>query len=57
MPNEDHCVANMDRKECGCRMWELTGIPCKHVVAAINYMNEDEEQLVYLKSGFMLLTD
>ena len=31
----------MDSKECGCRKWELTRIPCKHVVAAINYMNED----------------
>jgi hypothetical protein len=31
----------MDRKECGCRKWELIGIPCKHVVAAINYMNEN----------------
>ncbi|PWA77315.1 transposase, mutator type [Artemisia annua] len=41
VPNEDHCITNMDRKECGCRMWELTGIPCKHAVAAINYMNED----------------
>ena len=41
VPNEDHCVVNMDRKECGFRKWELTGIPCKHVVAAINYMNED----------------
>ncbi|PWA79481.1 transposase, mutator type [Artemisia annua] len=27
-------------KECGCRKWELTGIPCKHVVVAINYVNE-----------------
>jgi hypothetical protein len=22
VPNEDHCVVNMDRKECGCRKWE-----------------------------------
>jgi hypothetical protein len=42
VPNEDHCVVNMDMKECSCRKWELTGIPCKHVVAAINYKNEDE---------------
>ncbi|PWA37957.1 transposase, mutator type [Artemisia annua] len=41
VPNEDHCVVNMDRKECGCRKWELTGIPCKHAVAALNYTNED----------------
>ena len=46
VPNEDQCVVNMDRKECGCRMWELTGIPCKHDVAAINYMNEDGKGVV-----------
>ena len=37
----DQYVVNMDRKECGSRKWELTGIPCIHVVAEINYMNEN----------------
>nr|GEY86759.1 transposase, mutator type [Tanacetum cinerariifolium] len=31
----DQCVVNMRTKECSCRKWELTGIPCKHALAAI----------------------
>ena len=30
----DQCVVNVQEKNCSCRKWELTGIPCKHVVAA-----------------------
>ena len=28
-------VVNLTRKCCTCRVWDLTGIPCKHGVAAI----------------------
>lgn len=28
-------VVDMKIKECTCRRWELTGIPCKHAVAAL----------------------
>ncbi|GKE98031.1 mutator type transposase [Tanacetum coccineum] len=31
----------MDRRVCSCRKWDLTGIPCKHVVAAIYNMYEN----------------
>ncbi|GKB27954.1 mutator type transposase [Tanacetum coccineum] len=31
----------MNRRVCSCRTWELTGIPCKHVVAAIYNMSEN----------------
>ncbi|GKF12942.1 mutator type transposase [Tanacetum coccineum] len=34
-PYKDQCVVNMETRLCSCRKWELTGIPCKHVVAAI----------------------
>ena len=30
----DQCVVNVQDKVCTCRKWELTGIPCKHAVAA-----------------------
>ncbi|GKF21099.1 mutator type transposase, partial [Tanacetum coccineum] len=40
-PYRDQCVVNMDRRVCSCRKWELTGIPCKHVVAAIYNMSEN----------------
>ncbi|XP_071740852.1 uncharacterized protein [Rutidosis leptorrhynchoides] len=29
---------DIEAKSCACRKWELTGIPCKHVVAVINNM-------------------
>ncbi|GKB53372.1 mutator type transposase [Tanacetum coccineum] len=40
-PYKDQYVVNMDRRVCSCRKWELTGIPCKHVVAAIYNMSEN----------------
>ncbi|GKD73445.1 crooked neck-like protein 1 [Tanacetum coccineum] len=30
----DQCVMDVMAKTCLCRKWELTGIPCKHVVVA-----------------------
>lgn len=32
----------MTKRECTCRRWELTGIPCKHVVEAINNMARND---------------
>lgn len=37
-PWQDQCVVDSRRKSCTCRKWELTGIPCRHVVATIWYM-------------------
>lgn len=34
----DQCVVNSRLKECTCRKWELTGIPCRHAVATIWFM-------------------
>ncbi|XP_076932443.1 uncharacterized protein LOC143597974 [Bidens hawaiensis] len=34
-PHGDQCVVNMRDKSCTCRIWEVTGIPCKHAVASI----------------------
>ncbi|GKD15472.1 mutator type transposase, partial [Tanacetum coccineum] len=31
----EQCVVNVEDKSCSCRKWDLTGIPCKHAVAAI----------------------
>ncbi|CAI9291005.1 unnamed protein product [Lactuca saligna] len=33
-------------KKCACRIWQLTGIPCLHGVAAISYLNHDVETYV-----------
>ncbi|KAK1429865.1 hypothetical protein QVD17_12148 [Tagetes erecta] len=35
------CVVNIHLKTCSCRRWELTGMPCKHAVAAIWNMSEN----------------
>ncbi|KAK9071946.1 hypothetical protein SSX86_008377 [Deinandra increscens subsp. villosa] len=32
---DNQYVVNMDERTCACRGWELTGIPCRHAVAAI----------------------
>ncbi|GJX12766.1 mutator type transposase, partial [Tanacetum coccineum] len=31
----DQCVLNVEERSCSCRKWDLTGMPCKHAVAAI----------------------
>ena len=36
-------VVNLTRKCCTCRVWDLTGIPCKHSVAAI-YKNLERSE-------------
>ncbi|GJS83998.1 mutator type transposase [Tanacetum coccineum] len=40
-PYKDQYVVNMETRLYSCRKWELTGIPCKHVVAAIYNMSEN----------------
>ncbi|GJU68727.1 mutator type transposase [Tanacetum coccineum] len=37
-PYRDKCIVKIDRMVCSCRKWELIGILCKHVVAAIYNM-------------------
>lgn len=34
-PWGDQCVVDISQQSCACRRWEITGIPCKHVVAAL----------------------
>ncbi|XP_019200367.1 PREDICTED: uncharacterized protein LOC109193988 [Ipomoea nil] len=31
----DQQQVDLERKQCSCRRWELTGIPCKHAICAI----------------------
>nr|XP_043616054.1 uncharacterized protein LOC122587970 [Erigeron canadensis] len=37
---------DMDTGTCDCRMWELSGIPCVHVVQAIYKQNKEPEDFV-----------
>ena len=44
-PWNDQCVVNMTTKVCTFKRWELTGIPCKHVVAAIYNMSSNGKEV------------
>ncbi|GJY24843.1 mutator type transposase [Tanacetum coccineum] len=35
-PLGDQCVVNLTERNCSCRKWEVSGIPCKHAVASIH---------------------
>ncbi|XP_024200609.1 uncharacterized protein LOC112203945 [Rosa chinensis] len=39
-------VVDLGRRACACRRWDLTGIPCKHAISAINFMREKPEDYV-----------
>ncbi|KAI3678919.1 hypothetical protein L6452_38223 [Arctium lappa] len=34
-PWMDQCIVDVKNRVCSCRRWELSGMPCKHVVATI----------------------
>ncbi|XP_057768394.1 uncharacterized protein LOC130988529 [Salvia miltiorrhiza] len=40
-------VVNIPQRTCTCRVWELTGIPCTHGLAAIKYLNDDASNFVH----------
>ena len=40
-------VVDLTKKECTCRIWDLTGIPCKHGVAAIYKNLEHPEDYIH----------
>ena len=48
-------VVDLPRKACSCRLWDLNGIPCKHVVTIIYKNLEQPEEYVhpcYLKDAY-----
>ncbi|XP_019257692.1 PREDICTED: uncharacterized protein LOC109235901 [Nicotiana attenuata] len=53
---DKHCV-NMAVKKCTCRQWDLTGIPCPHVIKAVLHNMGDpltEKNWWYSKEAFLL---
>ncbi|KAF3625721.1 putative DNA-directed RNA polymerase I subunit rpa1-like [Capsicum annuum] len=34
---EDRHIVNLNEKRCTCRSWDLTGIPCPHVIKAMKH--------------------
>ncbi|XP_010682934.3 uncharacterized protein LOC104897696 [Beta vulgaris subsp. vulgaris] len=47
-------IVNLESKSCTCRRWDLTGIPCSHVIACSNWLRMPCEELVdpILKKGY-----
>jgi hypothetical protein len=40
------CVVNLEERTCTCKKWEVSGIPCKHVVAFITSLPDQLEKHV-----------
>ncbi|CAI9282041.1 unnamed protein product [Lactuca saligna] len=43
-------AVDLNNNTCGCRSWQASGIPYVHAVAAISYLNRNEED--YVAPGF-----
>ncbi|XP_023733098.1 uncharacterized protein LOC111880918 [Lactuca sativa] len=44
-PWQDQHVVDMVERVCSCRKWELTGLPCKHVIAVLNDKADNREEV------------
>ncbi|KAJ9566551.1 hypothetical protein OSB04_002517 [Centaurea solstitialis] len=42
----DVFIVDEDKKTCTCRMWQLSELPCHHVVAALFYIHKHPEDYV-----------
>ncbi|KAL7166774.1 hypothetical protein ACSBR2_037452 [Camellia fascicularis] len=40
-------IIDLKEKKCSCRMWDLTGIPCKHAISSIFVQREKPEDYVH----------
>ncbi|CAI8605785.1 unnamed protein product [Vicia faba] len=48
-------VVDIGKKTCTCCFWDLVGIPCRHVVSALQYQNLDPEKYVdpcYMREAY-----
>ena len=57
-PRGAQFAVDMEKKNCSCRLWEVSGIPCCHAIAAILLRNEDPREYLnvcYSKGLFLKL--
>ncbi|KAH7867298.1 hypothetical protein Vadar_031580 [Vaccinium darrowii] len=40
-------MVDLKAMTCGCRMWDLTGIPCKHAVSAITLNKQKPDEYIH----------
>src|ERR1044072_8360785 len=45
--DNDKYAVNLASATCACRRWDLTGIPCQHVVACIWWARRNHEDYVH----------
>ncbi|XP_062029125.1 uncharacterized protein LOC133745144 isoform X2 [Rosa rugosa] len=53
-------VVHLENRTCTCRLWDLSGIPCKHAISAIHHKRHKPEDYVdncYRKSTYMQIYD
>lgn len=43
---QDCFIVDLNAKECSCKAWEMTGLPCYHVLACINHSRLQYEDFV-----------
>ncbi|XP_076883263.1 uncharacterized protein LOC143531979 [Bidens hawaiensis] len=43
----DDVSVDIGNKTCTCKMWELSGIPCKHVCALAGFMKRNSEEFAH----------
>jgi len=42
----DKFTVNIEIQECSCRKWLISGIPCYHAIAAMNFLNLKAEDYI-----------
>ncbi|XP_056175213.1 uncharacterized protein LOC115669081 [Syzygium oleosum] len=56
MEKGEKYVIDVFKRDCTCRRWQLTGIPCPHAISALNHRREDAYDYVdvcYKKEKFL----
>ncbi|XP_056166359.1 uncharacterized protein LOC130137878 [Syzygium oleosum] len=56
MDKGEKYVVDVFKRDCSCRRWQLTSIPCPHAISAINHRQEDAYDHVdecYKKAKFL----
>lgn len=44
--SENIYIVELNLRACSCRRWQLTGIPCSHVIACLRHENINPERMV-----------
>ncbi|WVZ25271.1 hypothetical protein V8G54_003815 [Vigna mungo] len=41
-------VVNVEKRDCSCRKWTVTGIPCCHAITTMRFLNNNPEDFISL---------